>query len=110
MRVFQWVPDNPQDVQKELSSTLPHFKKFYKSPTTDNYLKGLTNSLNSLTISTIPSPSVAKRRLVDIHDSSAESEEEPPKKKTKKDQKSKKKTSCCRWRLTFTNSFRFHIH
>ena len=91
MRVFQWVPDNPQDVQKELSSTLPHFKKFYKSLTTDNYLKGLTNSLNSLTISTIPSPSVAKRRLADIHDSSAESEEEPPKKKTKKVKKSKKR-------------------
>ena len=88
MGVFQWVLDNPQ---KELSSSLPHFNKFYKLLTTDNYLKGLTNSLNSLTISTMPSPSGVKRRLADIHDSSGESEEEPPKKKSKKVKKKSKK-------------------
>ena len=87
MRVFQWVLDNPHDVQKELYSSLPHFNKFCKSPTTDNYLKGLTNSFNSLTISIMPSPSGVKRRLADIHDSSGESEEEPPKKEQKSENK-----------------------
>ena len=89
MRVFQWVLDNPDQVQKELSSNLPHFHKFYKSPTTENDIRGLTESFNSLSISATPSPPGVKRRLPDIHDSS-ESEEELPKKKTKKNKKSKK--------------------
>ena len=89
IRVFQWVLDNPDQVQKELSSNLPHFHKFYKSPTTENYIRGLTESFNSLSISATPSPPGVKRRLADIHDSS-ESEEELPKKKKKKNKKSKK--------------------
>ena len=86
MRVFQWVLDNPDQVQKELSSNLPHFQK---SPRTENYIRGLTESFNSLSISATPSPPGVKRRLADIHDSS-ESEEELPKKKKKKNKKSKK--------------------
>ena len=83
MRVFRWVLDNPDQVQKELSSNLPHFHKFYKSPTTENDIRGLTESFNSLSISATPSPPGVKRRLADIHDSS-ESEEELPKKKKKR--------------------------
>ena len=60
MRVFQWVLDNPEEVSKELSSNLPHFKKFYRLPNTDNYMAGLTESMNALGISTMPSPSGAK--------------------------------------------------
>lgn len=83
MRVFQWVLDNPNEVFKGVSSNLSHFKKFYKSPTTDNYIQGLVDSLKSLGISTRPSLSGAKGRLTDIHDSN-ESEDEPRRKKIKK--------------------------
>ena len=90
MRVFQRVLDNPEEVSKELSSNLPHFKKFYRLPNTDNYMAGLTESMNALGISTMPSPSGAKRRLADIADSSESEEEEPPK-KIKKSKKKKKR-------------------
>ena len=59
MRVFQWVLDNPEEVSKKLSSGLPHFKNFYRSPSTDNYIEGLTESMNTLCIYTMPSPPVS---------------------------------------------------
>ena len=59
VRVFQWVLDNPEEVSKKLSSGLPHFKKFSRSPSTDNYIEGLMESINALGISTMPSPSVS---------------------------------------------------
>ena len=90
MRVFQWVLDNLNEIFRELASNLPNFKKFYKSPTTDHYIQGLVDSLNSMGISATPSPSGPKHRLADTHDSS-ESEDEPPRKKSKKSKKSKKR-------------------
>ena len=82
MRVFQWVLDNPKDVQKQVLPSLPHLNKFYKSPTTDNYIKGLADSLNLLSVSSMSSPSGVKQRLANIHDS--RESEEPPKKIPKK--------------------------
>ena len=81
--MFQWVLDNPEEVSKELSSNVPHFKKFYWLPSTENYMEGLTESMNALGISTMPPPSGVKRRLADIPDSSESEEEEPPKKSKK---------------------------
>lgn len=83
--------DNPEERGKELSSSLPHFKKFYRPPTTDSYMEGVTESLNALGISTTPSSSGIKRRLAEIHDSS-DYEEEPQPKKSKKSKKKEKKT------------------
>ena len=53
-------------------------------------MEGLTESINALGISTMPSPSGVKRRLADIPDSS-ESEEQEPLKKSKMSKKKKKR-------------------
>ena len=53
-------------------------------------MEGLTESMNALGISTMPSPCTAKRRLANIADSSESEEEEPPK-KMKKSKKKKRR-------------------
>lgn len=52
-------------------------------------MQGLTEPLNALGISTMPSPSGVKRKLAGIYDS-GESEDEPRPPKRKKSQKRKK--------------------
>lgn len=52
-------------------------------------MQGLTEPLNALGISTMPSPSGVKRKLAGIYDS-GESEDEPGPPKSKKSQKRKK--------------------
>ena len=53
-------------------------------------MEGLTESINALGISTMPSPSSVKRRLADIPDSSESEEEQPPNKSKMSKQKKKR--------------------
>ena len=77
IRVLKHVFQNPDEEAKHLKDN-PFFKKFVARPSTEAYIEGLCNSLQSLCIgSPVKRPSV-KRRLMDMVSNSSDDEDDAP--------------------------------
>ena len=75
IRVLKHVFQNPDEEAKHLQDN-PFFKKFVARPSTEAYIEGLCNSLQSLCIgSPVKRPSV-KRRLMDMVSDSSDDKDE----------------------------------
>ena len=75
IRVLKHVFQNPEEAAKHLKDN-PFFKKFVARPSTEVYIEGLCNSLQSLCIgSPVKRPSV-KRRLMDMVSDSSDDKDE----------------------------------
>ena len=77
IRVLKHVFQNPDEAAKHLKNH-PFFKNFVARPSTEAYIEGLCNSLQSLSIgSPVKRPSV-KRRLLDMVSDSSDDEDDAP--------------------------------
>ena len=77
IRVLKHVFQNPDQAARHLKDN-PFFKKFVARPSTEAYIEGLCNSLQSLCIgSPVKRPSV-KRRLLDMVSDSSDDEDDAP--------------------------------
>ena len=77
IQVLKHVFQNPDQAARHLKDN-PFFKKFVARPSTEAYIEGLCNSLQSLCIgSPVKRPSV-KRRLLDMVSDSSDDEDDAP--------------------------------
>ena len=88
VRVLRFVFENPSKTSEHMVN-VPFFHEFQKSPTCENYIDALVNSMAGLSMSAPPTPASAKHRLVDIQDSEEEKMCKDQKKKNKKAKKTK---------------------
>ena len=73
--MLKHVFQNPDEAAKHLNDH-PFFKKFVARPSTETYIEGLCDSLQSLCIGSPVKRSSVKRRLIDILTEEESSEEE----------------------------------
>ena len=91
VRVLRFVFENPSKISEHMVN-VPFFHEFQKSPTCENYIDALVNSMAGLSMSAPPTPASAKRRLVDIQDS--EEEEDVVQRPKKRIRKQRRQNTC----------------
>ena len=75
IRVLKHVFENPDEAAKHLNSH-PFLKHFVARPSTEAYIEGLCNSLQSVSISSQVKRPSAKRRLLDMVSDSSDDEDD----------------------------------
>ena len=93
IKVLKFVFQKPDEVNKEMKN-VPFFDQFQKSPTADNYMDALIESMGKLQIVLRQEIVGAKRRLMELADSN--SEEEQVEERVPKKKKSKKAKKICK--------------